>query len=142
MGRHVAHEQSGDTARVLPTIKDRDLVSAPGQAFTYTNTGYELLGCILEQVSGQPYPTFMRDHVFAPLQMTGTGVEAPAPIAHPLYIGPTPVRHLASGYNGQPKQPEVACSQMYKLMASGGIFATVWGLFPFEQACYKSEERP
>jgi CubicO group peptidase (beta-lactamase class C family) len=37
--------------------------------FAYSNAGYDLLGCVIERVSGQSYRAFFRDRVFAPLGM-------------------------------------------------------------------------
>ncbi|MCJ8209859.1 beta-lactamase family protein [Mucilaginibacter sp. RS28] len=41
----------------------------PGTRFEYSNTGYALLASIIEKVSGQTLSTFMRQHIFKPLQM-------------------------------------------------------------------------
>jgi CubicO group peptidase (beta-lactamase class C family) len=45
---------------------------APGKEFTYSNTGYTLLGMIVKRVSGQPLPAFAQQRIFAPLGMTHT----------------------------------------------------------------------
>jgi D-alanyl-D-alanine carboxypeptidase len=42
---------------------------APGTHWSYNNTGYILLGMLLDRVTGQPYPTYMRAHFFVPLGM-------------------------------------------------------------------------
>ena len=44
----------------------------PGAAFRYSNTGYCLLALIVEQVAAAPFPTFLHERIFAPLEMTGT----------------------------------------------------------------------
>jgi CubicO group peptidase (beta-lactamase class C family) len=41
----------------------------PGEAFAYSGGGYTLLQLIVEEVSGQPFPTFMKEAVFKPLGM-------------------------------------------------------------------------
>jgi CubicO group peptidase (beta-lactamase class C family) len=46
--------------------------SAPGVALEYSNLGYALLGRIIEAVSGERFPAYLRAHVLAPLGMTST----------------------------------------------------------------------
>ncbi len=41
-----------------------------GASFEYANTNYSVLGLIVQTVSGQPYETYMQQHLFAPLQMS------------------------------------------------------------------------
>jgi CubicO group peptidase (beta-lactamase class C family) len=44
----------------------------PGSSYEYSNANYVVLGAVLEIVSGQSYPDYMREHVFAPLGMSNT----------------------------------------------------------------------
>ncbi len=46
----------------------------PGEKFNYNNTGYFMLGMIIEKVGGKPYGDFLRDRIFSPLGMTSTRV--------------------------------------------------------------------
>ena len=41
-----------------------------GASFEYANTNYSVLGLIVQTVSGQPYATYIQQHIFAPLQMS------------------------------------------------------------------------
>ena len=70
------------TYRTLP------LVGEPGEVFEYSNFGYLLLACIIEQVSGMSYENFLEDNIFKPLKMSDTGVERDKKI----------IRNLATGY--------------------------------------------
>jgi D-alanyl-D-alanine carboxypeptidase len=45
----------------------------PGARYSYNNTGYTMLGMIIERVSGKPYWRFFADEFFAPLGLTRTG---------------------------------------------------------------------
>jgi CubicO group peptidase (beta-lactamase class C family) len=54
------------------TARQSALNYTPGSAWSYTNTGYNLLAIIVERVSGQALPAFSHDHLFAPLGMTHT----------------------------------------------------------------------
>ncbi|HCL06063.1 MAG TPA: serine hydrolase [Chitinophagaceae bacterium] len=47
---------------------------APDRAFRYSNTNYALLALIIEKVTGQSYPTYMKDSLFTPLGMTDSYV--------------------------------------------------------------------
>jgi CubicO group peptidase (beta-lactamase class C family) len=52
--------------------RQKHLNYPPGAAYSYTNTGYNLLAVIVERVSGQSLAQFSHDHLFVPLKMTHT----------------------------------------------------------------------
>lgn len=45
---------------------------APGTNWSYSNSGYVVLGLIVAKISGEPFPQFLHDRIFAPLHMAGT----------------------------------------------------------------------
>ena len=49
------------------------LLSEPGKVFLYSNSGYTLAGCVLEQVSGKTWEDFMKERLFKPLGMHSAG---------------------------------------------------------------------
>jgi CubicO group peptidase (beta-lactamase class C family) len=53
-------------------MADANLLSVPGEKFQYYNGNYQVLGLVIEQISGQPYGEYMREHVFTPLGMNHT----------------------------------------------------------------------
>ena len=53
-------------ARALATLQ---LSRPPGSAFEYSNMNYNLLGLIVEAVSGESYAAYIQDHIFGPLDM-------------------------------------------------------------------------
>jgi len=57
---------------LLALVKDRAPDFAPGERFLYDNTGYYLLGMVIEAASGQSYPQYLADHIFTPLGLRGT----------------------------------------------------------------------
>lgn len=62
-----------DTAEVLAMLaRQQGLNFAPGDRYDYSNTGYYLLGLIVERVSGRTLAQFAHDHIFAPLGMERT----------------------------------------------------------------------
>jgi len=58
---------------LLETIQNERLIFEPGIGFHYSNTGYILLGAIIERISGQSYEAFLHKEIFKPLNMTNTG---------------------------------------------------------------------
>ena len=57
-----------------------DLEFEPGSKYNYNNSGYFLLGAIIEKVTGKPYETVLKERIFEPLGMTNTGYDHHAPI--------------------------------------------------------------
>ncbi len=53
-----------------------DLQALPDSEFNYNNTGYILLGMVVERVSGMDFPDFMRTRIFEPLGMNRTQLQA------------------------------------------------------------------
>ena len=74
-------------AETVASVADVPLSWTPGKSFSYTNTGYVLLGMVIEKVSGKTYEAFLQDEVFGPLGMNHSGYEH----------GDTP--GLATGYS-------------------------------------------
>jgi CubicO group peptidase (beta-lactamase class C family) len=65
----------GATPRqLIDLVKDSPLQFPPGSKFTYCNTGYVLLGMILEKVSGLSYGDFLQKNIFTPLQLEIPGM--------------------------------------------------------------------
>src|SRR6185312_381692 len=52
--------------------KQKSTKFTPGSKWAYSNSGYVLLGLIVQKVSGQPFPNFLHERIFSPLGMTNT----------------------------------------------------------------------
>ena len=52
------------------------LMHQPGERWMY-NTGSDVLGVLIERAAGQPFETFLKERIFGPLGMTGTGFDVP-----------------------------------------------------------------
>jgi CubicO group peptidase (beta-lactamase class C family) len=50
-------------------MKDTPRESAPGERYRYSNAGYGLLAAIVEKVSGQPFDSYLEEHLFRPAGM-------------------------------------------------------------------------
>ncbi|HWF78422.1 MAG TPA: serine hydrolase domain-containing protein [Caulobacteraceae bacterium] len=77
-----------EPAEILKMIAERGFEFEPGARYRYNNSGYLLLGAIIERASGRPYAEFLREAIFAPLGMTRTAPLTPEAV--------TPLR--AHGY--------------------------------------------
>ena len=62
-------------AQMIDTFKDDPLEFEPGSRYAYNNSGYFLLGAIIEKVSGQTYASFVEQRIFAPLGMHHSAYE-------------------------------------------------------------------
>jgi D-alanyl-D-alanine carboxypeptidase len=65
---------------LVDTFKPLPMDFAPGEQFSYSNSGYVMLGLIIEKVSGMKYAEFLQKHVFEPLGMANTYFDMPNPI--------------------------------------------------------------
>lgn len=59
-------------AAMTRMVLDAPLRFAPGERWEYCSASFYLLARIIERVSGQPYPEYLRDHLLAPLGMEAT----------------------------------------------------------------------
>jgi len=73
-------------------IREQALLFTPGTGYYYSNSGFVVLGAIVQQISGQPYWDYMRQNVFAQADMTRTdfytlpellALDAHHQVAHP-----------------------------------------------------------
>lgn len=60
---------------MIATWRDRPLDFAPGTRWTYSNSGYFLLGALIEKVSGKSYEAYVEEEVMAPLGLARTGYD-------------------------------------------------------------------
>jgi CubicO group peptidase (beta-lactamase class C family) len=73
-----ARDKPKTRAEMLAVFKDKPLEFEPGQKHRYSNSGYFLLGVIIEKVSGKSYEEYLQDNVLRPAGMTRTStVDAP-----------------------------------------------------------------
>jgi CubicO group peptidase (beta-lactamase class C family) len=65
---------------LVASFRDSPLEFAPGEKWNYSNSGYVLLGYLIEKVSGQTYEAFVQEHIFAPLGMNDSGYDSNAKV--------------------------------------------------------------
>jgi D-alanyl-D-alanine carboxypeptidase len=67
-------------SELLSLVRDRPLMYSHGAKFTYNNSGYILLGMLIERTSGVPYPRFIQERIFDRLGMHDSGYDDPRKI--------------------------------------------------------------
>jgi CubicO group peptidase (beta-lactamase class C family) len=75
------------TARELVArFRDKPLDFEPGEKWSYSNSGYVLLGYLIEKITGASYETFLGENIFTPFRMTDSGYDSTSaiiPVGHP-----------------------------------------------------------
>ena len=114
-------------AEMIGQLKDRPLEFAPGEKFAYSNSGYYVLGEIIERASGKTYAEFLQENIFAPLGMKQTGYDNPLEI----------IRNRAAGYQRQGGEIiNAAYMDMTIPFAAGALYSTTGDLLIWDQALY------
>ncbi len=67
--------KSIDIEKLIDLFKDKPLDFEPGSKYSYSNSGYILLGYIIQKVLGKPYEQMVREVIFTPLQMQHSGFD-------------------------------------------------------------------
>jgi D-alanyl-D-alanine carboxypeptidase len=70
-----AIEKARNASDLLPLVVTDKPSYPPGARFQYSNTGFLLLGILIERVSGQTYGQYLDQHVFGPARMVATGMD-------------------------------------------------------------------
>ncbi len=121
--------------RFIAEARTKALDFKPGTRFHYSNTGYLLLGFIIEKASGVSYGQYLQSKIFTPLQLTSTGV-----------IDRTRIqKNRAAGYTGDDSTPPARIYRGFSLLdgllrpamytrlsspeGDGGLYSTVDDLY-------------
>jgi CubicO group peptidase (beta-lactamase class C family) len=104
----------------------------PGERFEYNNFAYEVLGSVVEKVSGQPFQDFLAERIFDPLGMTST------------FSQPNPTRlidpRLAHSYRMKDDHLEAYDSDpMDHLVGAGSVYTTAEDMAIYDQALYTEQ---
>ena len=66
---------SHTTEEELAQFRDKPLDFEPGSKFAYSNSNYEVLGAVIEKVTGKNYGDLLRERIFDPLGMKDSGLD-------------------------------------------------------------------
>jgi CubicO group peptidase (beta-lactamase class C family) len=124
----------GPESRVHHTVREfvqefcsGDLRFEPGTRFEYSNSGYFLLGAVLEQISGVSYEQLLHDRIFQALGMKDSGYTQ----------FETVIAHRATGYEHSPSGLQNArYYDMSVPFSAGALYSTVEDLNRWDQALY------
>ncbi|MDQ3749427.1 MAG: serine hydrolase [Acidobacteriota bacterium] len=119
--------QPVNRAELVDLFRDKPLEFTPGEKFAYSNSGYYLLGLIIEKASGKPYAEFLRDNIFVPLGMKNSGYDD----SHTL------LPNRANGYKWEGKSfvnaPYIDMATPY---SAGALYSTTEDLLLWDKALY------
>lgn len=107
-----------------------DLEFEPGTKFNYSNSGYFLLGAVIEKVTGKTYAQVLQERIFTPLGMTNSGYDLTSPL----------IKKRANGYQ---KTPDGYVNADYLDMSipysAGSLYSTVEDLYKWDQSLYQDK---
>jgi CubicO group peptidase (beta-lactamase class C family) len=108
---------------MLANLDKLPLIFEPGSKMAYTNTNYNLVGFIIERVSGMKYLDFLHKHIFGPLEMKSSSTMD------------VPLDGTATGYShARPGEPFVQTPEMSNdfAFATGNIISTPLDLLAWD----------
>lgn len=116
------------TAEELVTrFRDKPLDFQPGQKWSYSNSGYVLLGYLIEKISGESYAQFVQDNIFKPLGMADSGYDSNSAV----------IEDRASGYApGENGIVNAGYIDMTIPLSAGGLYSTTEDLLRWEQGLF------
>ena len=117
-------------AQLVNLFADSTLQFKPGERFDYSNSGYILLGYIIEKVTGKSYEQVLQENIFTPLKMNNTGYDHSGPL----------LKNRARGYekNGR-RYVNANFIDMSVPHAAGALYSTVEDLYLWDQALYGNQ---
>lgn len=111
-------------------FQDSTLNFKPGEEYSYSNSGYFLLGVILEKITGKSYEQLLEEDIFAPLGMINTGFDHHSTI----------LKKRATGYERiEGSYINSAYLDMSIPYAAGSMYSTAEDLYLWDQALYSDK---
>jgi len=118
---------SATPAELVARFHDKPLDFQPGEKWSYSNSGYVLLGYLIEKISGESYAQFVQDNIFKPLGMADSGYDSNSAV----------IQNRASGYSpGQNGIVNAGYIDMTVPLSAGGLYSTTEDLFRWEQGLF------
>jgi len=116
-GRRLDHGDFIDRQELIEIVQRQPaLQNSPGEEWNYNNTAFGLAAVIVERISEQDFPDFMRDNVFQPLGMSGTEVRRSP--EHMVY-------NRSEGYSPDGSGGFLEKGDLGGAIGAGGIYSTI-----------------
>ncbi len=113
--------------KLVALFRDKPLDFQPGEKWNYSNSGFVLLGYLVEKISGQSYADFVKQNIFDKLGMKDSGYD----------LNRTVIEHRASGYTPSPKGIENAgYINMTVPHGAGALYSTTEDLLRWETGLF------
>ncbi len=114
----------------VDSFKAKPLEFAVGEKFKYNNSGYFMLGYIIEKISGQSYEAFLQENIFTPLKLANTGYDTHDRI----------LKNRAIGYSNR-KGARVNSEYLDMTIpyAAGSLYSTTEDLFAWNEALFSDK---
>ena len=110
--------------QLVARFRDKPLEFQPGEKWNYSNSGYVLLGYLIEKISQQSYSQFVQENIFNPLGMKDSGYDSNTAV----------ILHRASGYSpGDKGISNAGYIDMSIPLSAGGLYSTTEDLLRWEQ---------
>ncbi len=123
--------QDLSTAQLIDSFKDEKPDFAPGDGWHYNNSGYVLLGAVIEAASGQPWHAYLDEAFFKPLGMAHTGYGKDTDAVIPGHVG---------GYTRNGEQwAQARYLSMTQPHAAGALVSTVDDLLKWNRALHEGK---
>lgn len=123
-----SHEAQAMTPeKLVEWFRDKPLEFEPGTKWNYSNSGYILLGYLIEKISGQTYSDFVQQNIFTPLGMKDSGYDSNSAI----------IAHRAAGYTpGKSGPVNAGFVHMSIPFSAGALYSTTEDLLRWEQGLF------
>jgi CubicO group peptidase (beta-lactamase class C family) len=113
--------------QLVARFRDKPLDFQPGEKMSYSNSGYVLLGYLIEKISGESYEKFVQENIFTRLGMKDSGYDSNSAI----------ILHRAAGYAPGPDGPiHAGFINMTVPLSAGALYSTTEDLLRWEQGLF------
>ena len=113
--------------KLVARFRDKPLDFPPGEKWSYSNSGYILLGYLLEKASGESYEKFVRENIFGPLGMKDSGYDSNSAI----------IPRRASGYGpGKDGPMNAEFIHMSIPFSAGALYSTTEDLLRWQRGLF------
>lgn len=117
----------------LPLFASDPLAFTPGEKLQYSNSGFMVLGAIVEKASGEDYYSYVQEHIFKPAGMSSTGYYEPGKETPNLAVG-----YTKEGDNDEPLAEPRDNSNIREIKGgpAGGGYSTAPDMVKFHRALF------